>query len=152
MAEAALCYMLLIAFLFPLCQLGLPSPIPSPDISAWGFAQEAWGFFYRVHILRCPGPAEAQPVYQSRGWSHDVVWTSSVWSAPLPAPEGTGSGFPSYWHRAGRTRNSLAVRMEVLKALVHRRSLRHSLRHLSVLGAGCSEKESPLQGGNCFSV
>lgn len=45
MAEASLCYMLLIAFLFPLCQLGLPSPIPSPDISAWGFAQEVWGFF-----------------------------------------------------------------------------------------------------------
>lgn len=150
MAEASLCYMLLIAFLFPLCQLGLPSPIPSPDISAWGFAQEVWGFF--IEFTELQRPAEAQPVYQSRGWSHDVVWTGSVWSAPLPAPEGTGSGFPSYWHRAGRTRNSLAVRMEVLKALVHRRSLRNTLRHLLVLGAGCSERKSPLQGGNRFPV
>lgn len=34
--------MLLISFLFPLCQLRLLSPFPSPDISVCGFMQEVF--------------------------------------------------------------------------------------------------------------
>lgn len=135
--------MLLISFLFPSCQLRLLSPSPSPNISVCGFVQKV--FFYWVHILRCLGPAQAQPVYKSSRWSHDVVWIGSVWSALLPAREGTGSVFPHYWHRAGWIWNRLAVKVEVLRALVHNRSLRNLQRDLSVLGAGCPERTSSLR-------
>lgn len=108
----------------------VPTPPAIPLSQPWHFCVRlhARSVFYRVHILRCLGPAQAQPVYKSSRWSHDVVWIGSVWSALLPAPEGTGSVFPHYQHRAGWIWNRLAVKMKVLKALVHRRSLRNLLR------------------------
>lgn len=116
----------------------VPTPPAIPLSQPWHFCVRlhARSVFYRVHILRCLGPAQAQPVYKSSRWSHGVVWIGSVWSALLPAPEGTRSVFPHYQHRAGWIWNRLAVKMKVLRALVHRRSLRNLPRERP-FGAGC---------------
>lgn len=125
-----------------------------PLSQAWHFCVRlrARSVFYRVHILRCLGPAQAQPVYKSGRWSHDVVWVGSVWSALLPAPEGTGSVFPHYQHRAA-FEIGLLWRWRFSKLLcTGEASETHRERGISALGAGSTERESSLQHGNRFAV
>jgi len=59
-----------------------------------------------------------------------------VCPALLPAPKGTPAVFPPHQHRAGCIQDVLPLKVEVLGALVHRRSFRNSRRE-GPRGAGC---------------
>lgn len=59
-----------------------------------------------------------------------MVWIGSVWSALLPAPEGARSVSPHYKHITGWIQNRLSVKMEPLKAVVCKKSLKFPKKEL----------------------